>query len=132
MDLNAQLTTRESQVAEYIAWGAAKKEVADRLNISQRTVDELTRRAFRKIGIQKATELSVWWFCTKLGVSFDLSPLKRGIIGAFLLFVMLPSTLNHNYAGDMMRARRAQSTRTASARGGRRGREDEGDVLTIF
>ena len=107
MDLNAQLTTRENQVAEYIAWGAAKKEVADRLNISQRTVDELTRRAFRKIGIQKATELSVWWFCTKLGVSFDLSPLKRGIIGAFLLFVMLPSTLNHNYAGDMMRARRA-------------------------
>jgi len=132
MDPNAQLTARETQVAEYIAWGAAKKEVADRLNISQRTVDELTRRAFRKIGIQKATELSVWWFCTKLGVSFDLSPLKRGIIAAFLFFVMLPSTLNHSYAGDLWRARRSENTRTTSARGGRRGREDEGDLLPIF
>ncbi len=132
MDLNAQLTPRETEVAELLAWGAAKKEVADRLSLSPRTVENQARSIYGKIGIQKATELSVWWFCTKLGVSFDLSPLKRGIIGAFLFFLMLPSTLNHNYAGDMTRARRAQSTRTASARGGRRGREDEGGETFYF
>lgn len=132
MNRNAELSARETQVAELLAWGAAKKEVADRLNISTRTVENQARSIYGKLGIQKATELSVWWFCTKLGVSFDLSPLKRGIIGAFLLFVMLPSTLNHNYAGDMLRARRTANTRTASARGGRRGREDEGTLLTII
>lgn len=132
MNRNAVLSARETQVAELLAWGAAKKEVADRLNISTRTVENQTRSIYGKLGIQKATELSVWWFCTKLGVSFDLSPLKRGIIGAFLLFVMLPFTLNHNYAGDMLRARRTANTCTASARGGRRGREDEGTLLTII
>ena len=132
MNQNAELSARETQVAELLAWGAAKKEVADRLNISTRTVENQARSIYGKLGIQKATELSVWWFCTKLGVSFDLSPLKRGIIGAFLLFVMLPSTLNHSYAGDMLRARRAANARTTSARGGRRGREDEGTLLTIF
>lgn len=105
MDLNAQLTTRETEVAELLAWGAAKKEVADRLNISPRTVENQARSIYEKIGIQKATELSVWWFCTKLGVSFDLSPLKRGIIAAALLILMLPTTINPDQDTQMIRAR---------------------------
>lgn len=39
MRAEAGLTQRETQIAELLAWGAAKKEVADRLSISPRTVE---------------------------------------------------------------------------------------------
>lgn len=131
MDLNAQLTEREMQVAEALAWGAAKKEVADRLNISTRTVENQARSIYAKIGIQKATELSVWWFCTKLGVSFDLNPLKRGIIAAFLLVLLIPSTIDPNLDTDMLRARRVELKGARAARKGRK-REENGTFELEF
>jgi DNA-binding CsgD family transcriptional regulator len=77
MNRDATLTPRETEVAELLAWGAAKKEVSERLFISTRTVENTARNIYTKIGIQKATELCVWWFCTHCGVSFELSPIKR-------------------------------------------------------
>lgn len=56
MRAEAGLTQRETQIAELLAWGAAKKEVADRLSISPRTVENTARNIYSKIGIQKATE----------------------------------------------------------------------------
>lgn len=89
MRAEAGLTQRETQIAELLAWGAAKKEVADRLSISPRTVENTARNIYSKIGIQKATELCVWWFCTHCGVSFDLSPIKRTIIACFFLAIIV-------------------------------------------
>jgi DNA-binding CsgD family transcriptional regulator len=77
MNRNAILSPRETEVAELLAWGAAKKEVADHLTISTRTVENTARNIYEKVGIQKATELCVWWFCTHCGVSFEMSPIKR-------------------------------------------------------
>lgn len=77
MNTHANLSVRETQIAELLAWGAAKKEVADRLSISVHTVDNTARNIFTKLEIQKTTELSVWWFCTRYGISFQQSPLKR-------------------------------------------------------
>ena len=49
MKLNAELTKRENEVAELLAWGAAKKEVADRLFISTRTVENTARNIYGEI-----------------------------------------------------------------------------------
>jgi DNA-binding CsgD family transcriptional regulator len=87
MKTAANLAKRETEIAELIAWGASKKEIADRLDISVHTVENTTRNIFTKIDIQKATELSVWWFCTKLNMSFDLSPLRRARSIAMLLMI---------------------------------------------
>lgn len=40
MKLNAKLSKRESQIAELLAWGASKKEVADKLFVSTRTIEK--------------------------------------------------------------------------------------------
>jgi DNA-binding CsgD family transcriptional regulator len=122
----AKLTPRESEVAELLAWGAAKKEVADRLYISTRTVENTVRNIYEKIGIQKATELCVWWFCTRCGISFDLSPIKRQLLSVALLFMTLPQVAHHS--DDVVRTfrePRSQSTRATSARA--RGRRNEYD-----
>lgn len=41
MKLHALLSKRETQVAELLAWGASKKEVASKLFVSTRTVEKL-------------------------------------------------------------------------------------------
>ena len=92
MNRNAILTPRETQVAELLAWGAAKKEISDQLFISTRTVENTARNIFAKCGIQKATELCVWWFCTRCGVSFELSPIKR-TMSIILLLVFFQSNV---------------------------------------
>lgn len=131
MRFNAQLTPRENEVAELLAWGAAKKEVADRLYISTRTVENTTRNIYEKIGIQKATELCVWWFCTRFGVSFNLSPIKRQLLSVAFLLMMLPQISQHNE--DVVRTFRTQRVQNTRTSGGRQGRRNENDLhfLTI-
>ena len=104
----APLSWRERQVAELIAWGAAKKEVPELLRklyggalISVHTVENITRSIYAKIHLNKANELSAWWFCRYYGVDSSLSPLKRireAVIAVLLLIVMIPQTVNPDFA----------------------------------
>ena len=113
LNLRAELTRRETQIAELLAWGAAKKEVADLLRISPRTVENTARHIYEKIGIQKATELCVYWFCAKCGVSPSLDPLKRAFIALALLFILLPSELQPR-RDDQTAMRPARTTRVVT------------------
>ncbi len=115
MNAGAVLTKREAQIAELLAWGAAKKEVADRLNLSTRTIENTARSIYQKLEIQKATELSVWYFCTKYSISFDLSPLKK-TIAAFLIAILLPYELAGNDIMRSFRSRRAERTEASTPR----------------
>lgn len=89
MENTATLSNRESQVAELIAWGATKKEVANKLFISERTVENHARSIYEKTGVTKSNELSAWWFCQHFNISFDLSPLKRCLIACSLLILII-------------------------------------------
>ena len=125
MKLNAKLSKRESQIAELLAWGASKKEVADKLFVSTRTIENTARNIYAKIGIQKATELCVWWFCTKCGVPVSLDPLKRAFIAVVLLIAFVPRELTS--FDDIFRVgRRARITRVVRA--ARRGSESDDSI----
>lgn len=126
MILNAKLTRRETEVAELLAWGAAKKEVADKLFVSTRTVENTARSIYAKTGVQKATELCVWWFCAKCGVSPSLDPLKRAFIAGCLLIVLIHRELCGQ--GDPFRISRARARVTRVARQGRRKGEDDNSI----
>ena len=125
----AELTKRESEIAELFAWGASKKDVANRLYISERTVENHARNIYAKIGCQKINELCAWWFCTTFHISFDLSPLKRNMVTVFLLLILTPQIIgwdNQDYC--RMRAR----THTTRAVRARRSRKDSDiDILTL-
>lgn len=82
--MNDNLTRREEQVAELVAWGAAYKEVPDLLKkkyggreISLNTVKRTMENIFSKLYINKVNELSAWWFCHRCGVDESLSPFKE-------------------------------------------------------
>lgn len=124
LNLRAVLTRRESEIAELLAWGAAKKEVADQLQISPRTVENTARHIYEKIGIQKATELCVYWFCSRCGVDPSLDPLKRAFIALALLIVFLPydyaNATTPSVTHDLQAARAVRAPRAArTARTGR-------------
>lgn len=48
MKLNVELSRRETEVAHLLAWGASKKEVADILFISTRTVEKYSPEHLRE------------------------------------------------------------------------------------
>lgn len=124
---DANLTKRESEIAELFAWGASKKDVANRLNISERTVENHARNIYAKIGIQKVNELCAWWFCTTFHISFDLSPLKRNMIAWCFLMMLTPQVFaldNHQYCRASVR-----TTRTIRAR---RSRQDSDPDFNNF
>lgn len=99
--MNEELTERERQVAELIAWGASKKEVPDLLKIlyggkeiSVHTVENIARNIYAKLHLNKASELSAWYFCKHYQVDDSLSPIKRvraAALSVLLLVIMLPS-----------------------------------------
>ncbi len=119
LNLRAVLTRRESEIAELLAWGAAKKEVADQLQISPRTVENTARHIYEKIGIQKATELCVYWFCSRCGVDPSLDPLKRAFIALALLIVFLPydyaNATTPSVTHDLQAVRAVRAPRAARA-----------------
>lgn len=122
MNTQITLTKRESEIAELFAWGAAKKEVADKLFISEHTVENHARNIYDKIGCNKVNELSAWWFCTHFNISFDLSPLKQRIIAFAMLFIITPQIFGNN--DNIMRVFRTR-TATRTCRTARRKAEDD-------
>ena len=125
--MSRNLSRREYQVAELIAWGAAKKEVPGLLRklyggkeISVHTVENILRSIYEKIHLNKATELSVWWFCKYYGVDGSLSPLKKAreiVIALVLLVIILPQSVNPDLSAIRpSRARTARVERIARNR----------------
>lgn len=119
-----QLTPREREVTELIAWGSSKKEVAEHLLISERTVENHSRNIYEKTGCQKANELSAWWFCNKFGISFSLAPSICRLCAMCLLSLFVSTNVlvyNNDTQARRVRCSRTQTSRTA--RRSRRGKE---------
>ncbi|SIT12786.1 response regulator [Alicyclobacillus vulcanalis] len=55
----AQLTPRESQILRQVTKGLSNKEIADRLQISERTVKAHLQHIFDKLGVQDRTSAAV-------------------------------------------------------------------------
>jgi DNA-binding NarL/FixJ family response regulator len=55
------LTPRERQVIERLAAGAANKEIAALLHLTEGTIKEYLYSIFRKVGVTSRLELALWW-----------------------------------------------------------------------
>lgn len=122
MNERAKLTKREAEIAEMFAWGATKKDVANHLYLSERTVENHARNIYEKTGCTKVNELSAWWFCTTFHISFALSPLKRKVMAVVIGLLLLPQMLASG--GDMLLARVRTSAKCGRSVGRRRVDDD--------
>ena len=124
MNPRVVLTKRESEIAELVAWGGSKKEIADRLFLSERTVENHIKNIYSKVECGKLNELSAWWFCTRFHISFDLSPLKRSIIGFFLFMITLPQIATVDDNDTWMKPQRTSNMRVTRTRTKTRRKDD--------
>ena len=58
--LNISLSTREIEIIELVAEGLTNQEIADRLTISKRTVDNHVSNVFTKTGSKNRVALLNW------------------------------------------------------------------------
>lgn len=130
MNVLAKLTNREIEIAELFAWGASKKEVANHLNISERTIENHARNIYEKTGCGKVNELSAWWFCTKFNISFDLSPLKRTVFSLVFLAIITPQILSMD--DDIVRMFRTKTISTRCGRTSRRRFDFDEDTFEMY
>lgn len=105
------LSERERQVATEYCKGLADKEVADNLKRSVWTIKAQKRDIYKKLGINKDTELVLYMLCDRLKVNFDLKEIrKHGIEILFsILFVLMQVTCN---SIDMRRMKSSSRVRT--------------------
>ena len=61
MEATTTLSSREFEIVGMITGGKTKKEIAEVLHMSVRTVENHTRSAFKKTGCRKSTELVAWY-----------------------------------------------------------------------
>lgn len=113
------LSQREYDVAELIAWGASDKEVAQELGITADTARTHRKNILRKIKGHNAADLTRWFFCVKCKVSFGINPRTvRHLACMFLILVGVSQFCNT----EMVRTRpmRTVSSRAANRSGRRR------------
>lgn len=115
MNISADLTKREEQIGSLIAWGAIKKEVADRLCISVHTVENHVRNIFDKTDCHNSSEFSAWYFCKHFGISVELSPLKN-VIATILLMIFLSGEVMQTVSDIARYGERTSRTETRCKR----------------
>lgn len=108
MNSFATLTRRENEIAELIAWGASKKDIANHIFRSIRTVENIARSVYEKTGVTKSNELSARWFCEHYNIPLSLSPLKKSIIALLFLLIFIPFEITSG--ANTLRFRRTRIT----------------------
>jgi DNA-binding NarL/FixJ family response regulator len=67
--LAVPLTRREEEIARMVASGKMSKEIAERLNLSLRTVEKHRENIMQKVGVHKVASLTRW--CIESGLVGD-------------------------------------------------------------
>ena len=92
------LTRREEQVAEMMAWGVSRKNMPYLFEkvwgkkLSPSTIDVISQRVFKKLGVNKNIEVVTWYHKHYRGIDLGTSPFIK-YLGAFLLGLFLTTQL---------------------------------------
>jgi DNA-binding CsgD family transcriptional regulator len=103
------LTRREMEIAEAMTYGGDVKDVAEMLYISPMTVESHLKNIYRKLEIQRATELVRWWMCRHYNVTLEAKEWKRKAIALVMLVLMMPDIVGYCSCVRTMRGRAART-----------------------
>lgn len=110
------LSNREMQVAELLAWGLSDKEIASELFISFDTVRTHHKNIYLKIEAKNVSDLTRWYFQETQNYYFGIRPQLR--IALSVLFILLAISIEFFH----LNALRVKSARTRVAKEMRVGR----------
>lgn len=102
MNLTANLSKREAEVAEVLAFTKSKEQAADKLCIAPGTLAAHSFRIYEKLEINTKSELVIWWFVKNFGI--EMSKIPAFVVALFINIAML-------LPNDKMTVRRFRSDR---------------------
>jgi DNA-binding CsgD family transcriptional regulator len=112
MNTNATLTPRESEIAECLAWGYSKKEIASKKFISVHTVETTSKHIYRKTGVGSVGRLAAWWFCKK----FDISVLRDPLLASLFMMLCLVNEFNTDDTALRAKSRTGRVVKTSKGK----------------
>ena len=126
------LSACEREVAVEYCKGLADKEVADNLKKSIWTVKAQKRDIYRKLGINKDTELVLYMLCDKAKRNFDIKEIRKHGLELFFSVLFTFIQVSSISSIDMRRVRTPQRPNTMAryVRTGRRNNNDL-DFITL-
>lgn len=113
LNMEASLTARQEEVAYMVGFGLSRKEVAAKLGVSYKTVDNEVQQVYARIGASKVTELTIFCFCRKFKI-----PISSLMVVVFLVCTLTVSDLKY------CRARNGRVRTELLRNSGRRVRDD--------
>lgn len=102
------LTAQEFKVVTLTAGGLSVKEIADKLHRSVHTVTTQRKAANRKLGVNKDTELSKWWFCTMFSITAEEVAEKMKLAGVTTILFLFAFHMTVVYDDSARRTRRGR------------------------
>ena len=117
MKLDVDLAKEQTDVAEHIGFGYSIKETAYMTGKPIDSVKSTLKATYKKLEIQKATELSKYIYCKKFNLPISMCEPARRIIEVF--FLCLYITLSYG-DDDFCRYRRTRRTNNRIERLSRR------------
>ncbi|QIK56042.1 hypothetical protein G7051_17425 [Dysgonomonas sp. HDW5B] len=117
------LSDREFEIVEELVFKGTKKEAAVPLGITVRTVETQTKFIYKKIGITKLNELTLWYCAVKFNIAKQIEirkkEIKTGIqtitkevprtkkeVGTGILSLMMLASLTFDHCDVYFRTRR--------------------------
>lgn len=103
------LSKSEMEIAERIALGESKKEVAYNTHRSVYTVETTVKNIYEKLGFNKLSDLVLWYCGLKFNISLQISERKRQIFSLTMLLLLI---VDFAFTDDnFIRARRNQRSK---------------------
>lgn len=105
--MEATLSRSEFEIAERIALGESKKEVAYKTHRSIYTVETTVKNIYEKLGFSKISDLVLWYCGQMFDISYQISERKRQVLTTIIL-VLVVFDLSFNPT-DFCRVRRSKT-----------------------
>lgn len=102
------LTPQEFKVATLTAGGFSVKEIAEQLHRSVHTVTTQRKAINQKLGVNKDTEVSRWWFCTMFSITANEVAEKMKLAGITAIMLLFAFHLTVTFDETMRRTRRGR------------------------
>jgi len=87
--MKATLSHSEFEIAERLALGESKKEVADKTNRSVFTVETTVKNIYQKLGFNKLSDLVLWYCGQTFNISLQISERKKQVLSIILLVLFI-------------------------------------------
>lgn len=91
-----RISIREFEIVESVIYHGSKKEAADALNRSLYTIETTIKNVYERLGINKISDLTLWFCGVKFGISDQVEAFKNVAFTITLILIISLEGINND------------------------------------